>query len=57
MESYEVLGIFWCARPFLQILISSQFSVNRDLRWFFGDSFMEEFPIHLEYTGIYGYLD
>ncbi|PFH50210.1 hypothetical protein AMATHDRAFT_4210 [Amanita thiersii Skay4041] len=33
------------------------FEVLGILGWFFGDFFMEEFPSHLEYTGIYRYLN
>jgi len=49
MESYEVLGIFGMrALSYKYLLLTSY-----DLGWFFGDFFMEEFPAHLEYTGIY----
>ncbi|KAH0833927.1 phospholipid methyltransferase-domain-containing protein [Lanmaoa asiatica] len=52
MESYEVLGIFGmqfgCCRKCLPIRYSG---------WFYGDFFAEDFPAHLEYTGIFRYLD
>lgn len=50
MESYEVLGLFG-----MHSFSVLSFDVNQGIGWFFSDFFMEEFPAHVEYTGIYRY--
>ena len=50
MESFEVLGVFGNFTPSMLLLTILTLPIAG---WFFGDFFMEEFPAHLEYTGIY----
>jgi len=52
-ESFEVLDIFGVSRAnFFLSIIYKLFSLQG---WFYGDFFMEDFPAHLEYTGIFRY--
>jgi hypothetical protein len=50
MESFEVLGVFGKSHTIDDVLDHSPCPISG---WFFGDFFMEDFPAHLEYTGIY----
>lgn len=54
MESFEVLGVFGMSTVtvFVYFYLLKQFRMQG---WFYGDFFMEDFPAHLEYTGIFRY--
>ena len=55
LESYEVLGLF--GKTSSQTIFASTSLTVYLIGWFFGDFFIEDFPSHLEYTGIYRYLN
>lgn len=51
LESYEVLGPFGTLS--CSLLSVAHADGKTHLGWFFGDFFMDEYSVHLEYTGIY----